>query len=281
MKFTQNKTILVTGSSGFIGSHLMPKLPYAFTLDKIDTTSIEDSEVIIKDIQADILIHLASHSTVKQVEKDPVGAAENIIVNLAKLIKWHKPKQVIYFSSSMVYGNFNNGVKEDDVTNPINLYGIFKKTAEDLIKLLNVNYTIIRPSAVYGLNDKPERLIPTFFKKAFKGETLEIHGDNAADFTYVDDVVNGTLKVIDNKESYNQIYNLTYGESHTIESLAEKIIKLTNSKSKINKIKTENIYPKRGSLNIDKIKKLGYAPENNLDHGLKKIYELFWSRQNI
>jgi nucleoside-diphosphate-sugar epimerase len=97
----------------------------------------------------------------------------------------------------------------------------------------------------------------------------------------VDDVVNGTLKVIDNKESYNQIYNLTYGESHTIESLAAKIIKLTNSKSKINKIKTENIYPKRGSLNIDKIKKLGYAPENNLDHGLKKIYELFWSRQNI
>lgn len=281
MKFIQNKDILVTGSSGFIGSHLMPKLPYAFMLDQVDTTSIEDSEVIIKDIQPDILIHLASHSTVKQVQKDPVKAADSIIVNLARLIEWHKPQQVIYFSSSMVYGNFNDDVKEDQETNPTNLYGIFKKTAEDLIKSLGVNYTIIRPSAVYGPKDKPERLIPTFFKKALKGETLEVHGDNAADFTYVDDVVNGVLKVINNEEAYNQTFNLTYGESHTIESLAQQIIKLTNSKSKINKTESENIYPKRGSLNIDKIKKLGYNPAINLEKGLKQTYELFWSRQNI
>ena len=275
------KSILITGGSGFIGRHLLNKIR-AFSIDKIEGGAIENAEKIIKEINPNIIIHLASHSTVKEVEEDPIGAANSIINNVINLLQWCKnTTQFIYFSSSMVYGDFTDGIKEDALCSPKNMYGLMKKTAEDFVKLRANNYTIIRPSAVYGPNDKPQRVIPTFFKQALRGDTLKVNGNNSADFTYIDDIVAGTLKVINNEKAYNQTYNITYGHSHTLEYLANAIVELCNSSSSIEIVKPDKIYPKRGSLNIDKIKELGYYPEYNLERGLKKTYELFWTQKTI
>ena len=74
-------SVLITGGSGFIGRHLLNKIR-AFSIDKIEGGEIEAAEKMIKEINPDIVIHLASHSTVKEVEKDPIGAANSIINNV-------------------------------------------------------------------------------------------------------------------------------------------------------------------------------------------------------
>ena len=135
-------TILVTGSDGFIGKALSTKLDFV-PLDSKRGTRVEWSKPFLEYLKPEVVIHLASHSTVKQTIKEPSEAVENIITNTVRLVEWAKPKHFIYFSSSMVYGNFEDGVKEYDIPQPTNLYGLYKLAAEEAIRLSGINYTII------------------------------------------------------------------------------------------------------------------------------------------
>ena len=85
-------------------------------------------------------------------------------------------KKFVYISSSMVYGDFVDGTKEDGNTKPKNIYGEAKLTGERMVKLFakrdGLNYNIIRPSGVYGPGDMPDRVVSKFFAKAMKNETI-------------------------------------------------------------------------------------------------------------
>ena len=185
---------------------------------------------------------------------------------------------MIYTSSSMVYGNFTDGIKEDANTKPTNIYGEAKLTGERLTKLFakknNMSYIIIRPSAVYGLNDLPDRVVPKFFKKAINNETITLHnGNNKADFTFRDDVVDGIIKATFS-DIKNESFNLTAGQAFSLKTLSEKVKDITGSKSKVEDIGSHNLYPTRGTLDISKAKNmLNYNPKINFESGLKLYYE--------
>ena len=116
----------------------------------------------------------------------------------------------------MVYGDFKNkSVKENDETNPKDLYGIMKLAGENitigLCQLFNIPFSIIRPSAVYGPTDINHRVSQIFLEKAIKKEKIVLYGkDEMLDFTYVDDIAEGIIIVAISKKSNGETFNITF-----------------------------------------------------------------------
>lgn len=311
---------LVTGGLGFIGSRIVERLiemeHEVIVLDNKETYGVITPEELSKlyswrqrnwknvyqkpgDVTSqddvlnafknrpDYVIHLASYPRAKIVNNNPWLGVQNIIggtVNLLTHCANIPVKKFVFVSSSMIYGHFTDGTKEDANTKPNNLYGESKLTAERFVKHYHnenkINYAIVRPSGVYGPGDMDDRVLSKFFQKAMSNQTIEVHdGDNKVDFTYINDTAEGILKATMSNES-NQSFNITAGNATSLRVAAEKIIKLTNSKSDIVDTGAHKLYPRRGTLDISRAKeKLNYQPQTSFDQGLKYYYE--WLQNKI
>jgi len=191
----------------------------------------------------------------------------------------YKPERFVYTSSSMVYGDFVSDIAtEDHPTNPKEIYGTMKLAGEIVTKGLggffNIPYTIIRPSAVYGPTDMNRRVTQIFIEKAFMGNTISINGkDEKLDFTYVKDIARGFVLAASSKNGENQVFNITHGKAHT---LLDFVLCLKKHFPDINYEITERdeFRPKRGTLSIEKAKKLiGYEPRYSLQDGIDEYIE--------
>ena len=233
----------------------------------------------------DVVIHLAAYPRAKIVDNDPIMGVPKIINGTTNLL-WHSTRfgvrKFVYVSSSMVYGDFKDGMKEDGSTKPKNIYGEAKLAGERLTKLFqkrdNLDYIIIRPSGVYGPGDMPDRVVSKFFEKAMKNDTITLHnGENKVDFTYVEDTVQGIIKAATSSVA-NVSFNITQGNATSLRTLANTIIAITNSQSEVEDIGNHDLYPMRGTLDISRAKDLiEYEPQHELKEGLEKYYE--WIRQ--
>jgi len=295
---------LVTGGLGFIGSKIIEKLSNdghsVICVDNKDTYDIltegqldklitwrtrnwdnKKVSVIIGDIldrdvclrafksRPDIVIHLATYPRAKIVDENPILGIPKVIGTTTNLL-WHasnfETKKFVYISSSMVYGDFVDGTKEESNTKPQNIYGEAKLTGERLTKLFakrdGLNYNIVRPSGVYGPGDLPDRVVSKFFQKAMNNETIELHnGENKVDFTYRQDAAYGIIKAA-SSEVANTSFNITAGNASSLRTLAETIIDITGSKSELQDIGMHKLYPLRGTLDIGRAKDLlAYQPQ--------------------
>jgi nucleoside-diphosphate-sugar epimerase len=311
------RKILVTGGKGFIGSKIVERLcndHQVTVFDNSDGYGILDKEelknlykwrernwknvyVLSGDVtdrmdclkafsnRPDVVIHLAAYPRAKIVNDDPCTGVPKIINGTTNLL-WHslkfEVKKFVYISSSMVYGDFKDGTSEGSSTKPKNIYGEAKLAGERLTKLFNtqnnLNYVICRPSGVYGPGDMPDRVVSKFFDKAMNNNDITLHnGSNKVDFTYVDDAVDGIIRSALSSVA-NISFNITAGNATSLQTLADEIIKITNSESEINDIGNHELYPMRGTLDISRAKSLlDYEPKTTLQEGLKKYYE--WLRQ--
>lgn len=312
---------LITGGLGFIGSKIIEKLTTdghsVICLDNKETYGIISKDALdkligwrtrnwdrnkVQFVQGDILdrmaclkafkthpdvvIHLATFPRAKIVDEDPVVGVPKVIDTTTNLL-WHstkfRVKKFVYISSSMIYGDFVDGTKEDSNTKPKNIYGEAKLTGERLTKLFgkrdNLDYVIVRPSGVYGPGDLPDRVVSKFFSNAMNDSTITLHnGKNKIDFTYRQDAAYGIIKA-SLSDIVNTSFNITAGNATSLRTLAEKIISITGSKSKIEDIGDHSLYPSRGTLDITRAKELlGYAPQFSLDQGLESYYD--WIRQH-
>jgi nucleoside-diphosphate-sugar epimerase len=196
----------------------------------------------------------------------------------------------MYFSSSMVYGHFlrdkNNEIlpaTEDQVCSPVDVYGAMKLGGEIMVKTYHLryglNYTIIRPSAVYGPTDCNKRVTELFLLNALNKEvlTLDNGGLHKVDFTYIDDLVKGTLLALHSPEANNETFNISCGQGRSIKELADIVAKLI-PETIITINQSKPYRPNRGSLDISKAyNKFGFKPEHNLEKGMKKYYEFVLS----
>ena len=307
--------ILVTGGKGFIGSKIVEMLSKdhkVTVVDSHDTYGIMTKEELnklfvwrtrnwntknVSMIQGDVLdrlvclkafssnpdivIHLATYPRAKIVDNDPIVGIPKVINTTTNLL-WHSEKfnvkKFVYISSSMVYGDFVDGMKEDGNTKPKNIYGEAKLTGERMVKLFakrdGLNYNIIRPSGVYGPGDMPDRVVSKFFAKAMKNETITLHnGDNKVDFTYRQDAATGIIQAALSSVA-NVSFNITAGNATSLRTLAEMIIEITGSKSELEDIGNHKLYPMRGTLDISRAKDLlGYEPTFSLKEGLQSYYD--------
>tara|TARA_B100000787_G_scaffold168427_2_gene157162 strand:- start:219 stop:1220 length:1002 start_codon:yes stop_codon:yes gene_type:complete len=229
---------------------------------------------IIDDLKPDIIVHLAAVSHSNRSNKDPYNTFDHSFRTLENVLdsSRNKIERLIYFSSSMVYGDFTkNEVDETDNCDPIGIYGTLKYCGEKIIKAYNqvfdLPYTIIRPSALYGERCVSRRVGQIFIENAINDEEIKIGGDgeDKLDFTYIKDLCNGVLLAIEKKEAQNEIFNMTYGGARTINNLKDILLDHFPN-AKITYEKRDKLMPKRGTLSINKAKKLlGYSPTFSID----------------
>jgi nucleoside-diphosphate-sugar epimerase len=247
-------------------------------------------ETAFRGVQPELVIHLASFPRQKVVNSNPTLAADTMmkgLLNLCELSSKYKVNRFVYVSSSMVYGDFKDGTDEYAFCKPQGQYAIMKHAGEQLVRDYGhrgcFDYTIVRPSAVYGSRDVEDRVISKFFMAAMRDEVLKVNGENERlDFTHVTDTASGIVGASLSKDTAYRTYNITRGESRTLLEAAELIVK-TVGKGKIAVTHKHEDYPSRGSLSITAARRdFGYDPKVGIEEGFQNYYEWlsnssFWS----
>ncbi len=322
--------ILVTGGLGLIGHNVVKRLQdqghivsimdtktnYGIIpadeidylmeerLKKLDTSNLQiyesnityakEVERIFNIEQPEIVIHMASFPRQKVVNSNPAWASQVMsegLLNLLEASNNYDVRKFIYISSSMVYGDFTDDVKEDYDCKPQGQYGILKLAGEWLVKdytrRTNLCHTIIRPSAVYGPLDVEDRVISKFILRAMRGDTLRVNGaGETLDFTFVDDAADGIVAAALSDNTENKTYNITKSHSRTLLEAAQLAVKIVG-KGSIEVGDRDLDFPSRGALNIDAARRdFGFDPKVDVEEGFQIYYDWlanspFWSKKTV
>ena len=304
--------ILVTGGLGLIGHHVVHKLEQLnkdivvidtktnygiIPKDEIEYLMVERSkkikssiydldirdniEQLFEEHKFDSVIHLASFPRQKVVNANPVWGSQVMsegLLNLLENSKRFGVKKFVYISSSMVYGDFVDDVKEDYNCKPQGQYGILKLAGEHLVKDYTrrgyFNHVIIRPSAVYGPLDVEDRVISKFMLTAMRGGTLRVNGARETlDFTYVEDAADGIVKATLSENTNNKTYNITKSHSRSLLDAANLAVNIVG-KGNIEVKDRDLDFPSRGALNIEAAKNdFGFDPKVDVEEGFQKYYD--------
>ena len=236
-------------------------------------------------IKPDVVVHLAAVAHANRSNKDPFSTFDHSMRTLENVLDASRERRshIVYFSSSLVYGNFNgDAVTEDRQCSPLGIYGALKYGAEKLVigyhQVFDLPYTIIRPSALYGQRCVSRRVGQAFIENALRGKPLTVTGSSdALDFTYIDDLTQGVVLAIARPEARNEIFNITYGAARTVSELAEMVREHFPGVTLIDGPR-ETLMPERGTLNIDKARRLlGYEPSYPLEKGF--VEYIRWYQQ--
>ena len=259
--------------------------------------NIADAEAMDKVFKAtlpEVVIHMASFPRQKVVNANPAWGANVMmegLINVCESAKKYRVDRVVYISSSMVYGDFEDQVLEDAECCPIGQYGIMKLCGEDLVKDYQrrgaFDYAIIRPSAVYGPLDVEDRVVAKFMLAAMRGGVLSVNGaGETLDFTYVDDAADGIVAAATRIMAANKTYNITKSHSVSLLEAAEMIVKIVG-KGTIEVKDKDADFPSRGSLNIDRARTiLGFDPKVDVEEGFQNYYNwlnnsVYWSKKAV
>lgn len=249
-----------------------------YTYDICDPVRLESAFNIE---QPEIVIHMASFPRQKVVNANPAWGSRVMsegLINLLELSDKYDVRKFIYISSSMVYGDFKDDVKEDAICRPQGQYGIMKLAGEWLVKdysrRTNLVHTIIRPSAVYGPLDVEDRVISKFILNAMRNIPLKVNGVNETlDFTYVDDAADGIVAAALSDNTDNKTYNITKSHSKTLLAAAELAVKLVGQGS-VEVYDKDADFPSRGALDITAARRdFGFDPKVDIDEGFEIYYE--------
>ena len=307
------KKVLVTGGAGFLGSHLCERLLQegneVVCLDNYFTGQKQNVVHLLKNpyfelirhdvtmpffIEVDEIYNLAcpaspihyQYNAIKTMKTSVLGAIN--MLGLAKRIK----ARILQSSTSEVYGDPDIHPQTESYwghVNPIGpraCYDEGKRAAETLFvnynKQNNVSIKIIRIFNTYGPRMHPNdgRVVSNFIVQALKGEDITIYGDGqqTRSFQYVDDLIEGMLRMMASREEFTGPVNLGNPVEFTIAQLADQVIRLTNSKSKIVRMPLPPDDPTQRQPDISLAKKeLNWEPHIPLEDGLKKTISFFES----
>lgn len=306
-----SKRILITGGAGFLGSHLCERLlkegneiialDNYFTGHKENIYHLMDYksfEIVRHDVtipyfaEVDEIYNLACPASPVHYQYNPIKTIKTSVmgaINMLGLGKRVKAK-VFQASTSEVYGDPKVHPQTEDYwgnVNPIGpraCYDEGKRSAETLFTSYyeqnNLDIRIARIFNTYGprmdMNDG--RVVSNFIVQALKGEDITIYGkgDQTRSFCYVDDLVDGFIRLMDYPEKYPHPVNLGNPIEFTILELADKVIKLTGSKSKLVYNPLPQDDPMQRKPNIERARELlKWEPNIDLETGLKSTIEYF------
>lgn len=311
----ENSTILITGGNGAVGCNLVRRLLVSnanvVVLDDFSQSdhgnltknkkltlikgNINNKSTLKKTFakQYDFVFHLAARFANEMSVDNPI---EDLRVNIEGTLNilLHVSKQnvsrFLYTSSSSLYGpQMTKKFHEKLYPNPSTPYAASKLSGEfycnAIHELYGIDYTIVRLSNSYGPFDPPGKfrnVIPNFFHNAINGKNLIITGTGyeTRDFTYVDDTIDGLMLAMFSKKGKNELFNLGTGIETKIKDVAQEILDVTGSKSKIiYKPRRFFDHIKNRKMDISKAKKLlSYNPKINFKMGIQKTSNWLLSR---
>ena len=216
-----------------------------FKFIKLDISDFKNLNFIFKKNKINKVINLAAYAGVNYSLKHPekyIFTNEIGFFNILELVKKYKVKKLFFASSSSVYGLNNLPFKETQNTDaPISLYAATKKNNEVLAyyysKQFNINIIGIRFFTVYGPYGRPDLSIFKFCKQILSNKKLKLFnkGNNYRDFTYIDDLIDNLLKLLDikNKKNFFKILNISSGKKIKIFDLVKLLEKKLQKKAKI------------------------------------------------
>lgn len=305
--------ILITGGAGNVGSALANKLAqnseyYIVIVDDLSTgssTKIPQKENVkfikanandYKDMVAiyarynfDYVFHYAAVVGVKRTLANPIAVLEDIdgIKNILSLSKNSGVKRVFYSSSSEVYGEPFE-IPQNEKTTPLNSrlpYAIVKNVGEAFFKSYyqeyGLEYTIFRFFNTYGPNQSEDFVVPRFLKAALKNEPIYLYGDGlqTRSFCYVEDNIDTCIKAFEENKCVNDVINIGSDKEITILSLAQQVIKITNSKSEIVHLPPlEEGDMARRCPDTTKMKEILTRNQVTLEEGIHKLMEFYANR---
>lgn len=312
----KNKRILLTGGAGFIGTHLCRVLSDENEVviydnqhrDAIHLTDLPDRPQVIF-IKGDVLdsagvaeamagcsivIHLAAIAGIDTVNKRPTVTMKVNMTGTQNVLEAavnEGVERLIDFSTSEVYGSFVYQADEGDSTIHGRvgvlrwIYAVSKLAAEHMTHCYHVEYGLpvvtVRPFNIYGPYQVGEGAIQKFILAALRNEPLYINGDGSQirAWCYIDDFVRGVLLCLEKKKAVGEVFNIgNHGTAVTIRDLAEKIIRLSGSSSKL---QFREALGADVALRIPSTKKasnlLGFESSVMLEEGLKRSIE--WYRK--
>lgn len=253
---------------------------------------ILDAEVLSSAMRgSDIVFHMAGQAGVRYCNDHPLKANSINVdgtLNVLMSARENKVKKVVYASSSSIYGDpISLPIDEEHPTHPNSPYGVSKLAAEHYClafnKVYGLNSTCLRFFSVYGPRGRPDQVIYAFAEKLARNEAPVIFGDGtySRDFTYVSDVVNGTLLAAEKEESNGHALNIGFGRRISINELIKKILLAMDLEGKIKPIYAEQSKGDFSHTEADNRKArelLDWRPEVELDQGLKLFLD--WFREN-
>ncbi len=251
------------------------------TLVRADTRNKDDLRRAILQYRPTHVIHLGALPIASLSNTFSEEAVTSILTGTVNLLEIVRDvdfiQRFVYVSSSMVYGDFQyTPADEDHPKNPKNVYGGAKLCGEIMTQVFgqrfDVEYTIVRPSAVYGPTDVNRRVSQIFVENALRGEPLSLKGgaNTTLDFTYVKDVAEGLVLAALEPQGRNEVFNITRGEGQTLSEFVRLLSQMIPDIQVVEE-PAEASQPQRGALDISKAcRLLGYQPQYNLENGLQE-----------
>ena len=309
------QTVLVTGGTGFVGSHLSDKLAdkgaRVYVLDNLssgrrDNISSKNVEMVIGDIRnarlvdtlvkkSDIVFHLAEYipessnygpgHVIKYSVENPLSdfdvSCRGSLIVLDKCRKYEK--QIAFTSSVAVYGeNKGASVSEETPTTPSSPYGASKLCAETYMvlysKLYKLPVTIVRLSNLYGPRQRKYIVYDILLKLMGNPKKLDILGTGLEerDFIYVDDAIRALLLATSRGKSNEIIFNVGTGKSTSIKEIVELVLRILDIQPKV--LFTQTSWKgdiKKVRVNTGRIKRLGFEPAYSLEDRLQETIRWF------
>ena len=269
-----------------------------FIFEKVDISNYSDLEKIIKKHKVSKICHLAAQAGVRYSLEAPMEYIKSNIVghlNMLEICRNYEIKNIVYASSSSVYGG-NTKVPfsvSDRVDSPVSLYAATKRSDELMSYTYNHLYGIntigLRFFTVYGPWGRPDMATWIFTKKIINDEPIEVfnNGNMERDFTYIDDIINGTISILDSckddsNESFSKVYNIGNNKPENLlnfitlieENLGKKAIKIMKP---LQKGDVANTYADIKDIQAD----YNFKPKTKLVEGIPRFIEWFKSYHNL
>ncbi|KXY74974.1 MULTISPECIES: NAD-dependent epimerase/dehydratase family protein [Bacillus] len=307
----KNKTFLITGGYGFIGSHLIRRLLNlqakivllirtssnswrlndilknieTYEIDIRDKKQVQDA---IKKVNPDYIFHLAAYG-VNSAHTDYMHAIETNIIGTCNIIQAAKLvncKKIIHMGSSSEYGNKMEPIHESMLLTPVDIYGSTKAAATILAHQIasenNINLITLRPFGIFGEAEEPHKIFSYIILQVLQNKDVNLTLCNQLrDYCYIENIIDACILAVENTTVQNEIFNIGSGTIYPLKYYVELLFKHLNTNSRpnygaISSRTNERWIPE---ADVHKIKEsLSWEPRINIEEGIIKTIN--WYKNN-